>query len=81
MSGIFCTPRTIAEEVSLQLFPKHPLPDFVGRRLDVVVVMAVVLVVVVVVAVVAVDVVVAVIVDVAVVAGRLSAWRPCCGLK
>ena len=66
---------------AIKWLTKHPLPDFVGRRLDVVVVMVVVLVVIVVVAVVAVDVVVAVIVDVAVVASRLRAWRPCCGLK
>ena len=66
---------------AIKWLTKHPLPDFVRRRLDIVVVMAVVLVVVVVVAVVAVDVVVAVIVDVAVVSSRLSAWRPCCGLK
>ena len=66
---------------AIKWLTKHPFPDFVGRRLDVVVVMAVVLVVVVVAAVVAVVVVVAVIVDVAVVASRLRGWGPCCGLK
>ena len=66
---------------AIKWLTKLPLPDFVGRRLDVVVVMVVVLVVIVVVAVVAVDVVVAVIVDVAVVASRLRDWRPCCCLK
>ena len=67
---------------TLNRLTKHPLPDFVGRRLDVVVGMAVVLavvevvmlLVVVVVAVAAVDVVVAVVVDVAVVASRQKAW-------
>ena len=66
---------------AIKWLTKHLLPDFVRRRLDIVVVMAVVLVVVVVVAVVAVDVVVAVIVDVAVVASRLRDWGPCCGLE
>ena len=66
---------------AIKWLTKHPLPDFVGRRLDVVVVKDVVLVEIVVVAVVAVDVVVVVIVDVAVVASRLRHWRPCCCLK
>ena len=66
---------------AIKWLTKHLLPDFVRRRMDIVVVKDVVLVEIVVVAVVAVDVVVAVIVDVVVVSSRLSAWRPCCGLK
>ena len=66
---------------AIKWLTKHPLPDFVGRRLDVVEVKVVVLSEIVVVAVVAVDVVVVVIVDVAVVASRLRHWRPCCCLK
>ena len=66
---------------AIKWLTKHPLPDFVGRRLDVVVVMVVVLVVIVVVALVAVDVVVAMIVDVAVVVSRLRDWGLCCGLE
>jgi len=66
---------------AIKWLTKHSLPDFVGRRLDVVVVMVVVLVVIVVVAMVAVDVVVAVIVEGAVEASRLRDWGSCCGLE